>query len=101
MQDFSDVTRIGTATGDAVEKPLSTVIDMERFSPRLIFLVSNALAWRESDTLRREFGLGTNHWRVVSVLAIHPGMTAKDISIFTSMNKGVISRSVRDLTSRG
>ncbi|OMQ16423.1 hypothetical protein A7K94_0202630 [Modestobacter sp. VKM Ac-2676] len=85
---------------DAVSEPLSTVIDSNDFTPRLLSLLSNSLVWRESRLLRAHFGLGTNDWRVISALAIRPGATASEISDFVAMNKAIISKSVGVLTDR-
>ncbi|WP_369138490.1 MarR family winged helix-turn-helix transcriptional regulator [Modestobacter versicolor] len=85
---------------DAVTGPLPTGIDTNDFTPRLISLLSNSLVWRESRILRARFGLGTNDWRVLSVLAIRPGVTASEISDFVAMNKAIISKSVGVLSDR-
>ena len=85
---------------NAVSEPVPDVIDSNDFTPRLISLLSNSLVWRESRILRARFGLGTNDWRVLSVLAIRPGVTASEISDFVAMNKAIISKSVGVLTAR-
>jgi DNA-binding MarR family transcriptional regulator len=85
---------------NAVSEPVPDVIDSNDFTPRLISLLSNSLVWRESRILRARFGLGTNDWRVLSVLAIRPGVTASEISEFVAMNKAIISKSVGVLTER-
>jgi DNA-binding MarR family transcriptional regulator len=85
---------------DAVAEPLPTGIDTNDFTPRLISLLSNSLVWRESRILRARFGLGTNDWRVLSALAVRPGVTASEISDFVAMNKAIISKSVGVLTQR-
>lgn len=76
-------------------------IDPESFTPRLLALVSNALVWRESTLLRQQLGLGTNDWRVLSALAVHPGASATEVSNFLGLNKAVISKSVALLAGRG
>ena len=84
-----------------VTAPLSPTIDADGFTPRLLALLSNALVWRESTELRKRFGLGTNDWRILSALALRPGMTATDISEFLPVNKALISKSVNTLADRG
>jgi len=86
---------------EIIAAPLDDVIDSENFTPRLLALLSNALVWRESRLLRREFDLGTNDWRVISALAIRPGSTSSYISEFVAMNKAVVSKSVNTLIARG
>ena len=85
---------------EIVTEPLDGVIDSENFTPRLLHLISNALVWRESRLLRRDFNLGTNDWRVISALSIRPGATSSDISEFVAMNKAVVSKSVNTLIAR-
>jgi len=84
----------------AVTEPLSNVIDPEAFTPRLVALLSNALVWRESHLLRRETGLGTNDWRVISALSTRPGSTSLELADFLNMNKALISKSVTVLRDR-
>ena len=83
-----------------VREALSAVIDSEAFVPRLLALLSNALVWRESMLLRGEFALGTNDWRVLSALAVRPGISATDVSEFLVLNKAVVSKAVNVLISR-
>lgn len=84
----------------AIMEPLDDVIDSDRFTPRLLALVSNALVWRESLLLRREFNLGTNDWRVISALAIRPGAASTEIADFVGMNKAVVSKATNTLIAR-
>jgi DNA-binding MarR family transcriptional regulator len=79
---------------------LPHAIDPENFTPRLLTLLSNALVWRESAELRAKFGLGTNEFRVVSAIAIRPGVSATEISDFLGLNKAVVSKSVNVLLGR-
>ncbi|MBU4466313.1 MAG: hypothetical protein KKH75_10765, partial [Actinobacteria bacterium] len=65
---------------DLVTDPLPNAIDTDHFTPRLLALLSNALVWRESHELRRRYGLGTNDWRVISTLAVRPGVSATEIA---------------------
>ncbi|MCP2635689.1 MarR family winged helix-turn-helix transcriptional regulator [Microbacterium sp. HD4P20] len=97
----NDETPIARAVGDdLVTEPLEEIIDPENFTPRLLALLSNALVWRESHELRRQFRLGTNDWRVISALAIRPGASATEVSEFIGVNKAVVSKSVYTLTAR-
>ena len=91
----------GDHPADAIiTEPLENIIDPENFTPRLLALLSNALVWRESHELRRRFGLGTNDWRVISAVAMRPGMAATDVSEFIGVNKAVVSKSVNTLVAR-
>jgi DNA-binding MarR family transcriptional regulator len=90
----------GVSPPGAISDPLPTLIDSDRFTPRLLALLSNALVWRESMLLRQEFNLGTNDWRVISALATRPGSSATDVSEFLAMNKAVVSKAVNTLINR-
>ena len=83
-----------------IMEPLSDVIESDSFTPRLLALVSNALVWRESLLLRREFTLGTNDWRVISALAIRPGAASTEIADFVGMNKAIVSKATNTLIAR-
>lgn len=83
-----------------IMEPLRDVIESDSFTPRLLALVSNALVWRESLLLRREFTLGTNDWRVLSALAIRPGAASTEIADFVGMNKAIVSKATNTLIAR-
>ncbi|CAN5358986.1 hypothetical protein BH11ACT2_BH11ACT2_09120 [soil metagenome] len=85
---------------DIVTEPLTDLIDTDGFAPRQLALLSNALVWRESFLLRREFNLGTNDWRVISVLAARPGSSSTEIADFIGMNKAVVSKAMNTLIDR-
>jgi len=98
MTNFID--SLNDPMADAILVPLTGAISSGDFTPRLLALVSNALVWRESFLLRRNFDLGTNDWRVISALAIRPGATATYVSDFVGMNKAVVSKAVTTLIAR-
>jgi DNA-binding MarR family transcriptional regulator len=89
-----------SAPADVVTEALDEVIDPDEFTPRLLALLSNALVFRESHELRRQFKLGTNEWRVISALSLRPGMAATEVCDFLGMNKSVVSRAVTRLQLR-
>lgn len=97
--ESADLLRAALAA-DLVTEPLDEVIDPDTFTPRLLTLLSNVLVWRESAELRRQFGLGTNDWRVLSVLAFKPGATSSEVSDFIDVNKAIVSKSVNTLAAR-
>jgi DNA-binding MarR family transcriptional regulator len=88
------------AVPGGILEPLDNVLATDDFTPRLLALISNALVWRESSLLRREFNLGTNDWRVISALAVCPGATATYVSDFLILNKAVVSKAVTTLIAR-
>lgn len=86
---------------ELVTEPLPTALDIDAFTPRLVTLLSNALVWNESQALRRRFDLGTTEWRVISALAVNPGISATEVSEMSTVNKAAISRSTSTLVARG
>lgn len=88
------------AEDEVVTEPLADSIDPENFTPRLLWLLSNALVWRESQELLRRFDLGTNDWRVLSAIALRPGASATEVSDFIGVNKAAVSKSVNRLVGR-
>lgn len=91
---------ISVGRDDIVTEPLDASIDPDTFTPRLLALVSNALVWRESHELHRQFGLGTNDWRVLSALGVRPGSSATEMSEFIGVNKAVVSKAVTRLQAQ-
>lgn len=100
MTSAQSRARDSRAPESIVTVRLPQVIDPENFTPRLLHLLSNALVWRESAQLRARFNLGTNEFRVVSAVALRPGVAATEISSFLALNKAVVSKSVNVLLQR-
>ena len=88
------------ARHDLITEPLDNTLDPATFTPRLLTLLTNALVWRESHQMRRQFGLGTNDWRVISALAMRPGLSATEVCDFIGVNKAIVSKSVNGLVAR-
>jgi len=72
-------------------------LDLERFLPyRLSVLsnrVSNAIARRYSE----RFGLTVSEWRVMAVLGGTPALSAREVALRTEMDKVQVSRAVANL----
>ncbi|OJV95387.1 MAG: hypothetical protein BGO47_02565 [Microbacterium sp. 67-17] len=80
---------------------LPDALDLSRFTPRLLAILSNIFSLYESQSLRDQFGLGTTEWRILSAVALEPALTATEISKSTVMSKAVISRALTDLVQDG
>ncbi len=100
---LADAAPLNTpVAGDGtITERLENAMDLDTFTPRLLAIISNKIAVRESQTLLRLFNLGTTDWRIISALAGHPGLSATEISQLTVMSKAVISRSLGGLVERG
>ncbi|GDY29819.1 MarR family winged helix-turn-helix transcriptional regulator [Gandjariella thermophila] len=83
------------------KRQLSRSVTRDTYAPAYLSLISNALCWGGSRIFLREFGVGTNEWRVMSAVVNEPGSTASVIGDVVGLNKAVVSRSVRLLRDRG
>ena len=77
------------------------VIDTDRYIPYFLAAVNNALSRSASAQYRRAFGLGIGEWRVISMLAIEPGIPAARICEVISLDKAAVSRSLNRLDHMG
>jgi DNA-binding MarR family transcriptional regulator len=72
-------------------------LDLDRFLPYRLSILSN----RASDAIARHysdrFGLSVPEWRVMAVLGQTPGMSARDVAQRTAMDKVQVSRAVASL----
>lgn len=74
-----------------------TILDLERYVPALLTFVSNKLAKGASATYLRMFDVGVTEWRVISMLAVEPNITANRICQVIGFDKALVSRSLQFL----
>lgn len=86
---------------EVIDGPLASALDLDRFTPRSLALLSNTFSLREAESLRQELDLGSTDWRILASLAGSPGLTATEISTFAVMSKAAISRCLSVLVERG
>lgn len=77
------------------------VLDLERYVPALLTFLANKLTATASARYRREFGVGIIDWRVMSLLAIEPGIPASRICKVIGLDKAPVSRSIAVLAGQG
>lgn len=53
------------------------------------------------ETLGKQHRLSLNEWRVMLVLASHPGAAAQEVALHTGLDKMTVSRSIASLTRSG
>jgi DNA-binding MarR family transcriptional regulator len=72
-------------------------LDLDHFLPYRLSILSN----RASDAIAQHysdrFGLSIPEWRVMAVLGQTPGLSARDVSARTAMDKVQVSRAVASL----
>ena len=76
-------------------------IDLERFVPYRLSVLSNLVSSTIAAAYRRRFDLSVPEWRVLAVLARHPGLSAAQVAELTRMDAVAVSRAVATLVAAG
>ncbi|WP_423353474.1 MarR family winged helix-turn-helix transcriptional regulator [Phenylobacterium sp. VNQ135] len=79
----------------------SSTLDLERYIPALLTFASNRLSHGASEIYRRLFGVGITEWRVISMLAREPDISAARICQVVGFDKGLASRVIKKLSADG
>ncbi len=82
-------------TGDAA------ILDLERFVPYQLSLLSNVVSQEIAEAYGDRFGLAITEWRILAVLGRFPGMSAAGVAERSAMDKVAVSRAVARLLERG
>jgi DNA-binding MarR family transcriptional regulator len=72
-------------------------IDLERFLPYRLSVLTNIVSGTIADAYRQRFRLTIPEWRVLAVLARHPGLSAAEVATRTRMDAVAVSRAVSSL----
>lgn len=76
-------------------------LDLARYAPHLIGVVSNAWLRLTSAEYRRRFGIGIVEWRVLATIRIEPAINAHRICEVIRIDKAAASRALRILETSG
>lgn len=76
-------------------------IELERFLPYRLSVLTNVVSSAIADAYRRRFGLSIPEWRVIAVLTRHPGISAAEVAELTRMDAVAVSRAVTRLLRAG
>ena len=78
-------------------------LELERFLPYRLSILSNTLSQAIAREYERRFGLGVTEWRVIAVLARYDGegLAAREVAERTAMDKVAVSRAVARLAAAG
>lgn len=76
-------------------------IELERFLPYRLSVLTNVVSGAIAGAYQRRFGLTIPEWRVIAVLARHPGLSAAEVSAHTRMDAVAVSRAVKGLQRSG
>ncbi|MEH3146017.1 MAG: MarR family winged helix-turn-helix transcriptional regulator [Methylobacterium frigidaeris] len=75
-------------------------LDLDRYVPALLTFVANKLSHSASATYQRRFGVNVTEWRIMSLLAIEPGIPASRICQVIGFDKGPVSRTLASMERR-
>ena len=76
-------------------------LDLDRYVPAFITFIANKLSNSATALYQREFGVNVTEWRIMSLLAIEPGIPASRICHVIGFDKGPVSRTLAGLEKRG
>jgi DNA-binding MarR family transcriptional regulator len=76
-------------------------LDLERYVPAFITFIANKLSNSATVFYQRNFGVNVTEWRIMSLLAIEPGIPASRICSVIGFDKGPVSRNLAMLQKRG
>jgi DNA-binding MarR family transcriptional regulator len=79
----------------------ASLIELERFLPYRLSVLSNVVSDAIALAYRNRYGLSIPEWRVVAVLARHPGISAAEVGALTRMDAVTVSRAVSRLLRAG
>src|ERR1700743_230469 len=76
-------------------------IDIDRYVPALVTFIANKLSNSASAVYTRNFGINVTEWRIMTQLALEPGIPASRICQVIGFNKGPVSRTLAVMQKRG
>ncbi|MBB5014396.1 MarR family winged helix-turn-helix transcriptional regulator [Rehaibacterium terrae] len=81
--------------------PDHQVLELERFLPYRLSVLSNRLSQAIARNYESRFQLSITEWRVLAVLGRYPGLSASEVAERTAMDKVAVSRAVNRLLDAG
>jgi DNA-binding MarR family transcriptional regulator len=89
------------AARPAANKSAGPVLDLDRYVPALITFIANKLSRSATVLYQKRFGVNVTEWRILSLLAIEPGIPAARICHVIGFDKGPVSRTLAVMEGRG
>ena len=77
------------------------VLELERFLPYRLSVLSNTVSQAIADIYERRFALAITEWRVMAVLGRYEGLSAREVAERTAMDKVAVSRALARLIDAG
>jgi DNA-binding MarR family transcriptional regulator len=75
-------------------------LDLERYVPAFITFIGNKLSKSATPFYQSRFGVNVTEWRIMSLLAIEPGIPASRICHVIGFDKGPVSRTLALMQKR-
>jgi DNA-binding MarR family transcriptional regulator len=75
-------------------------LDLERYVPAFVTFIANKLSRSATVFYQQRFGINVTEWRIMSLLAIEPGITASRICHVIGFDKGPVSRTLTMMQNR-
>jgi DNA-binding MarR family transcriptional regulator len=76
-------------------------LDLERYVPAFVTFIANKLSRSATVFYQNRFGINVTEWRIMSLLAIEPGIAASRICQVIGFDKGPVSRTLTTMQNRG
>ena len=87
----------GTKEKVADAPPEGGSLQLDRFIPYRLSVLTNTVSLVIAGAYEREFGLSIPQWRVMAVLARYPDLSAVEVAERTAMDKVAVSRAIQGL----
>ena len=83
------------------DKAEHRVLELERFLPYRLSVLSNTVSQAIAEMYERRFALSITEWRVMAVLGRYDGLSAREVAERTAMDKVAVSRALARLIDAG
>ena len=87
--------------GSAAVSTGRSKLKLESFLPYVLTKLSSSISTGLSGIYVDEYSVSVPEWRIISNLAEHGTLNARQIVEFANMEKSTVSRAVKGLTARG
>ncbi len=90
-----------STTPDSDGTDPSALLELDRFIPYQLSVLSNLVSQEIAQAYGERFGLAVTEWRIIAVLGRFPGLSAVGVAERSAMDKVAVSRAVARLLERG
>ena len=80
-----------------MKRSVTDRIELERFLPYRLSVLTNLVSGAIADVYQQRFNLTIPEWRVIAVLGRYPGLSAAEVATHTRMDAVAVSRAVTRL----